>query len=59
MKYEQARDWVVQSVESENRSFDLISRRPHPADPQTALEVHFIEVKGRTGAGEVALSENE
>ncbi len=47
------------SVESENRGFDLISRRMHPEDPQTAIEVRFIEVKGRAGIGEVALSGNE
>ena len=49
----------VESVESENRGFDLISRRPHPEDPQTAIEVRFIEVKGRAGVGEVALTCNE
>ncbi len=47
------------SVERENRGFDLISRRMHPEDPQTAIEVRFIEVKGRAGVGEVALSANE
>ncbi|MBP3959525.1 DUF3883 domain-containing protein [Gemmata sp. G18] len=59
IKHEQARGWVVESVESENRGFDLISRRPHPHDPLTFLEVRFIEVKGRAGVGVVALSENE
>ena len=58
--YEHARCGAqVQSVESENRGFDLISRRLHPEDPQTAIEVRFIEVKGRAGIGEVALSSNE
>jgi superfamily II DNA or RNA helicase len=57
--YEQARGWQVQSVEKENRGFDLISRRPHPEDPQTAIEVRFIEVKGRARIGPVALSSNE
>jgi superfamily II DNA or RNA helicase len=56
---ERARGWEVESVETENRGFDLISRRPHPEDPATALEVRFIEVKGRAGVGEVALSSNE
>jgi len=46
-------------VEQENRSFDLISRRPQPEDPQTAIEVRFIEVKGRAHVGEVALTTNE
>ena len=59
IRYEQARGWVVESVESENRGFDLISRRPHPEDAKTFLEVRFIEVKGRAGIGVVALSENE
>jgi hypothetical protein len=59
IKYEEARGWVVESVESENRGFDLISRRPHPEDPRTFIGVRFIEVKGRAGVGVVALSENE
>ena len=59
IEYEEARGWQVVSVEQENRGFDLISRRPHPEDPQTAIEVRFIEVKGRAGVGEVALSSNE
>ncbi len=57
--YEQARGWEVESVESDNRGFDLISRRPHPEDPKTAIEVRFIEVKGRSAVGEVALTSNE
>ncbi len=57
--YEAARGWRAQSVEAENRGFDLISRKPHPEDPQTAVEVRLIEVKGRAGVGEVALSANE
>jgi len=32
---------------------------PHPEDPKTAIEVRFVEVKGRAGVGEVALSSNE
>ncbi len=46
-------------MEQESRGFDLISRRPHPEDLQTAVEVRFIEVKGRAGVGEIALSSNE
>lgn len=57
--YEEARGWVAESVESENRGFDLISRKPHPEDPQTAIELRFIEVKGRAGVGEIALTSNE
>ncbi|MDQ0286289.1 superfamily II DNA or RNA helicase [Desulfofundulus luciae] len=57
--YEKARGWQVESVEKENRGFDLISRKPHPEDPQTAVEVRFIEVKGRATIGEIALTANE
>lgn len=57
--FEEKRGWKVESVEKENRGFDLISRRPHPEDPQTAIEARFIEVKGRATVGEVALSANE
>ena len=59
MRYEEERGWRVQSVEAENRGFDLISRRPHPKDPETSIEVRFVEVKGRAHVGEVALSSNE
>lgn len=51
--------WQVQSVETENRGFDLIARKPHLEDPQTAIDVRFIEVKGRAAVGEVILSDNE
>lgn len=57
--HEEARGWKVESVEEDNRGFDLISRKPHPEDPQTAIEVRFIEVKGRAVVGEVALTTNE
>jgi SNF2 family DNA or RNA helicase len=58
-EYEEKRGWKVQSVEEENRGFDLISRKPHSEDPQTSVGVRFIEVKGRSHIGEVALSTNE
>jgi hypothetical protein len=57
--HEEARGWKVESVEEDDRGFDLISRKPHPEYPQTAIEVRFIEVKGRAVVGEVALSNNE
>ncbi len=41
IKHEEARGWVVESVETENRGFDLISRRPHLEDPKTLVEVRF------------------
>src|SRR5262249_28531400 len=47
--------WRVESVEAENRGFDLVARKPHPEDPQTAIDVRFVEVKGRAGVGEVIL----
>ena len=59
MEYERSRGWSVESVERENRGFDLVSRRPHPQDPGTAIEVRFIEVKGRAGIGEIGLTSNE
>jgi len=57
--YEKEKGRICESVEKENRGFDLISRKPHPEDPQTATEVRFIEVKGRSEVGEIALSPNE
>jgi len=57
--FEEAKGWHVESVEQENRGFDLISRKPHPEDPKTCIEVRFIEVKGRVTVGEVALTTNE
>ena len=59
MAHETARGWRVESVEKQNRGFDLISRKPHPEDPETCTEVRFIEVKGRAQIGEVALTTNE
>jgi hypothetical protein len=59
IRYEHERGWVVESVEKDNRGFDLISRKPHPHDDKTFTDVRFIEVKGRSAVGEVALSANE
>jgi superfamily II DNA or RNA helicase len=59
IRYEETRGWMVESVEKDNRGFDLISRKPHPHDEKTFTDVRFIEVKGRSGVGEVALSANE
>jgi hypothetical protein len=58
-RHEEARGFVVESVEADNRGFDLISRKPHPEDSKTFTEVRFIEVKGRAGVGEIFLSANE
>ncbi len=57
--HEEAQGRIVESVEAQNRGFDLISRRSHPEDPATAIDVRFIEVKGRAAIGEVALTTNE
>lgn len=51
--------WVVESVENENRGYDLLSKKPHPTEPGIFVSARFIEVKGRAGVGEVALSANE
>lgn len=59
IKHEEAQGRVVESVEKDNRGFDLISRKPHPEDPKTSLDVRFIEVKGRADTGEIALTSNE
>lgn len=59
IRHETARGWVVESVEADNRGFDLISRKPHPHDEKTFTDVRFIEVKGRVAIGEVALTANE
>lgn len=58
-KFEESQGWVVESVEKENRGFDLISRKPHPHDDKTFIEVKFIEVKGRATIGEIAVTSNE
>jgi Domain of unknown function (DUF3883) len=58
-RHEEARGWQLESVEAQNRGFDLISRRPHPEDLKTSVEVCYIEVKGRAGVGEIALTANE
>ena len=58
-RHETERGWVVESVEADNRGFDLISRKPHPHDEKTFTDVRFIEVKGRVAIGEVALTANE
>jgi superfamily II DNA or RNA helicase len=51
--------WDVDDVQKDNKGFDLIARKPHPHDDKTFIDVRFVEVKGRAGVGEVALSSNE
>jgi superfamily II DNA or RNA helicase len=51
--------WDVEDVQTENKGFDLIARKPHPHDSKTFIDVRFVEVKGRVAVGEVALSSNE
>jgi len=53
MRHEREHGREPESVEAENRGFDLLSR-----DPTTSL-VRFIEVKGRAGTDAVALTANE
>jgi superfamily II DNA or RNA helicase len=59
MEREKQNGWLAESVEAENRGFDLISRKPHPEDDRISTAAKFIEVKGRAAVGEVALSANE
>ncbi len=57
--YEESQGWQVESVESENRGFDLISRKSNPDNTLSTVAVKFIEVKGRSHVGQVALTTNE
>jgi superfamily II DNA or RNA helicase len=57
--FEEARGCKVESVESETRGFDLISRRAVSQTTQEPIETRFIEVKGRAAVGEIALTANE
>jgi hypothetical protein len=57
--HEEGKGRQVESVEDQNRGFDLISRKLHPEDPKTATEIRFIEVKGRAKIGDIALTYNE
>ncbi|RIK37469.1 MAG: helicase [Chloroflexi bacterium] len=59
IRFETARGWQVENVASENKGFDLISRRLKPDQPDIAVEVRYIEVKGRAHVGPVALSGHE
>jgi hypothetical protein len=53
IRYERSRGWDPEDVSAENRGFDIRSQL------RATGEVRFIEVKGRAGRGEVALSSNE
>ncbi|HZE69813.1 MAG TPA: DEAD/DEAH box helicase family protein [Pyrinomonadaceae bacterium] len=57
--FEEARGWKVESVESDTRGFDLISRRAPSDIARETIETRFIEVKGRAAIGEIALTANE
>lgn len=49
----------MENVERIIRGFALISRKPHPEDPQTTSEVRFLEVTGQAVVGEEALTTHE
>jgi superfamily II DNA or RNA helicase len=57
--FEEARGCRVESVESDTRGFDLISRRVTSEIPQGETGTRFIEVKGRAAVREIALTANE
>lgn len=57
--YEEARGCKVESVENDTCGFDLISRQSQSARSGERIETRFIEVKGRAGMGEIALTANE
>ncbi len=46
---QQERHCTIADIQHQGRAWVL----PHPEDPQTAIEVRFIEVKGRAVVGEV------
>jgi superfamily II DNA or RNA helicase len=57
--FEEARGCKVESVESDTRGFDLISRRALSKTEGERVATRFIEVKGRASVGEIALTANE
>src|SRR5260370_37870700 len=57
--FEEVPGCKVESVESDTRGFDLISRRPVSDSARERIETRFIEVKGRAAVGEIALTANE
>jgi len=57
--FEEARGCKVESVESDTRGFDLISRRALSKTEGEQVATRFIEVKGRAAVGEIALTANE
>jgi hypothetical protein len=57
--FEEVRGCRVESVESDTRGFDLISRRVASEVSLGSTETRFIEVKGRAAVGEIALTANE
>jgi len=59
MRYERERGWEPESVEAENRGYDVLSRKPHPTEPGVFVAARFIEVKGRSTVAEIALTTNE
>ena len=57
--FEEARGCRVESVKSNTRGFDLISSRFRTVNSHEQIKTRFIEVKGRAGVGEIALTANE
>ncbi len=57
--FEEARGCKVESVEGDTRGFDLISRRVLSRSEGDRVATQFIEVKGRSAVGEIALTANE
>ncbi len=57
IRHEEAQGRDFESGAKDNRGFDLISRKPHPEDSKTAIDVRLIKSTGH--AGEIALTTNE
>ena len=53
--FEEARGCKAENVEDDTRGFDLISRRALSMAGGEQVATRFIEVKGRAGAGKIAL----
>ena len=57
--FEETRGCNVENVEDDTRGFDLISRCALSKTNGERVATRFIEVKGRSAVGEIALTANE
>ena len=57
--HEESRGWIVERVNSQERRFDLISRKPHAIDPSISIDVRFIAVQGQAESRELVVQTRE